>query len=37
MNTIHAFLLGASPLFAYALIGIFVYLSRDKFAQANEE
>lgn len=37
MNTVHAIFLGGAPLYAIALIGIFVYLNRENFAKANEK
>lgn len=37
MNTVHAIFLGGAPLYALALIGIFVYLNRDNFAKANKK
>lgn len=37
MSTIQAIFLGGAPLFALALLGIFVYFNRDKFAKGNDK
>ncbi|MCH8493022.1 MAG: hypothetical protein LAT53_07315 [Idiomarina sp.] len=35
-NPVHIIFLGGAPLFALLLIGIFIYLNRNRFREANQ-